>query len=171
MASFNSFCLIVLVASLQQITTADRCPPSWISWGHHCYRFELTNKAVWDAAEANCTECGLPGRPSHLVSIHSKEEQNFLYEVFRLAVREKEQQNAWDPSFYIGLLVGKTETDLSWSDGSRVDYRHWYRGEEPNNFPNSGGEISNGIGLVGRWIDSYAPNTFARYYACKMLQN
>lgn len=83
----------------------------------------------------------------------------------------KEQQSAWDPSFYIGLLVGNTATDLSWSDDSCVDYQNWYRGKEPNNFPNSGGQISEGSGLQGRWIDSYAPNTFARYYVCKMPQN
>ncbi|KAJ8039645.1 Beta-1,3-glucan-binding protein [Holothuria leucospilota] len=32
---------MVLVTSLQQVTTADRCPSSWISWGHHCYRYKM----------------------------------------------------------------------------------------------------------------------------------
>lgn len=168
MIAFNKLFLIAFVASLQHIT-ADRCPTSWISWGHHCYRFELEEKATWNDAEGRCVSLGSEGRPSHLASVHSKEEQNFLYEVFHLST-QKETISDWDPRAFIGLLVGNSATDLSWTDGSCVDYVNWYRGNEPNGFPNSAAQISDGNGKLGRWCDQVShPRTF--YYICKMSQD
>ncbi|KAJ8023810.1 Lectin 1 [Holothuria leucospilota] len=173
MASLNVLFLIVLVASLQQITTADRCPGRWISWGHHCYRFVLEQMANWNNAEHRCRGLGLPGRPSHLASIHSKEEQNFLYEVFRLAVREvgfQEPRRIWDPRLFIGLVVRQSANDLSWSDGSCVDYQNWFRGNEPNNYPQSGAQITDGNGKNGHWCDEGQLNNRQFHYVCKMPQ-
>lgn len=123
--------------------------------------------ASWKDAEAKCCALGSDGRDSHLASIHSKEEQNFIYEVYRLAVR-KDIKDAWLPLLWIGLEVGNTQAKLSWTDDSCVNYLNWYPGE-PNNDPNTGVEISDGIGKNGGWAD--APDPYRQnHYVCKMPQ-
>ncbi|KAJ8030223.1 Snaclec 1 [Holothuria leucospilota] len=171
MAAFNKILFSLLVASLQQITTADVCPVTWIPWGRSCYRFEINDeqKLTWENAEDRCNHLG---RRSHLASIHSAEEQEFIYEVFSLRFRScgtPEYDNWWQPTLYIGLRVGYKSSDLSWSDGSRVDYKNWFQGE-PNNFPNSAGQVSAGELTGGRWVDAARPNSYADYYVCKMSQ-
>ncbi|KAJ8023828.1 Echinoidin [Holothuria leucospilota] len=165
MTDFNKISLILLFASLSQVTASCQCPSSWIPWGQHCYRFELGNHASWSDAESKCVAWGSFGRQSHLASIHSKQEQAFIYEVFRLGMLQ-EPRGDWTPLLWIGLRVATTHEDLSWTDGSDVDFLNWYQGE-PNNIGNTGAEVSHGIGKDGRWAD--APNPHRQSpFVCKM---
>lgn len=148
-------------------STADCCPASWILWGQHCYYFQFVNTEGWQDAENRCKAMALCDRPSHLASVHSREEQNFLYEVLRLAAPP---ESSWGPSLYIGLLVGNSQTQMSWTDGSCVDYTNWI-GVEPNNAPGSVGMISNGIGRLGGWHDRSSGGLAADKYVCKMPKN
>jgi hypothetical protein len=64
------------------------CPNYWVDWSgsdFHCYYFSGTYTAyTWYEAEEECVqqgaEDGLPG--SHLVSIHSAAEENFINTFF-----------------------------------------------------------------------------------------
>ncbi|CAJ0952947.1 unnamed protein product, partial [Mesorhabditis belari] len=87
-----------------------------VSW----YKF-IDQRMTFDEAEAYCG-----GRKSHLVSIHSQEENDFVWKL---------PKNVGSESlFWIGLKRNwNKENAFEWTDGSSVDFTNW----------------------KGRWPDSY----------------
>ncbi|CAJ0952965.1 unnamed protein product, partial [Mesorhabditis belari] len=72
---------------------------------------------TFDEAEAYCAS-----RKSHLVSIHSQEENDFVWELAKTV-----DSLNW---FWIGLKRNPNKGNaFEWTDGSSVDYMNWRSGE------------------------------------------
>ncbi|XP_003803470.1 low affinity immunoglobulin epsilon Fc receptor [Otolemur garnettii] len=99
---------------LSQGTTCKMCPKMWVYFQQKCYYFGEGAKK-WLHAQYACEAMG--GR---LVSIHSREEQDFL-------IKRADWKGSW-----IGLQDLDREGQFTWMDGSPVSYSNWYPGE-PNN--------------------------------------
>jgi hypothetical protein len=59
--------------NLPLITTTPLCPSGWAEFEGHCYLFS-GNPLIWVNAENDCVNRG-----SNLASIHSKPEQDFVF--------------------------------------------------------------------------------------------
>ncbi|CAJ0948484.1 unnamed protein product, partial [Mesorhabditis belari] len=99
---------------------AYKCPLGWKYFDKtdSCYYAkELTgDRYTWKAAESQCQKMG-----AHLVSIHSIDEDDFVYSLVpRLTVSSCEGAFVW-----IGLDGNGKKGSGSWSDGSTVDYGFW----------------------------------------------
>ncbi|XP_039671502.1 lactose-binding lectin l-2-like [Perca fluviatilis] len=95
------------------------CPMFWFSFNGRCYKYVATH-LTWADAELHCVSQG-----GNLVSIHSLEEENFIKSLIRNF--DHAQGATW-----IGLSDTQKEGSWMWSDGCKVDYVYWNRGE-PNN--------------------------------------
>merc|ERR1712106_510029 len=54
-------------------TTLQGCPSGWTEFGSNCYKLYY-NQLNWEEAENYCK-----GQGGHLASVHSAEENNFLF--------------------------------------------------------------------------------------------
>ena len=68
----------VFVILLAVITSsyADDCPDEWQSFEANCYCF-YEERVSWQAAETACTT-----ENAHLASIHSDDENSFVFDLF-----------------------------------------------------------------------------------------
>ncbi|KAK0427242.1 hypothetical protein QR680_010130 [Steinernema hermaphroditum] len=90
------------------------CANGWEHNGMFCYKFFKNKEQIsWANSKKNCLSAG-----SHLVSIHSEEENQF---VGALANSKNYNDNPW-----IGLIVGKSNSSYAWSDGTPFDFAKWY---------------------------------------------
>ncbi|KAK7929020.1 hypothetical protein WMY93_005415 [Mugilogobius chulae] len=100
------------------------CPMFWYEFNGRCYKYVATDM-TWIDAELHCVSQG-----ANLVSIHNLEEHNFVKTLI---------QN-FDPSrsqTYIGLTDYFKENAWIWSDGSRIRFTRWRKGE-PNGSDRTG---------------------------------
>ncbi|KAJ8034459.1 Echinoidin [Holothuria leucospilota] len=172
-----------IMATADFLIAEDACPKQWTAWGDHCYRLDPCFNATWRDSEAHCQSFLSVDDPDthgittgHLVSIHSKEEQEFVYQLFVDSTPNLPRVR-WDPRIYVGFMLGETANDLSWSDGTAADYQNWYLGQ-PDGLPNALGQISDGPGnpqdpgIRGRWCDqNIAEQHIKRLSMCKMRQS
>ncbi|KAJ8249439.1 hypothetical protein GJAV_G00234910 [Gymnothorax javanicus] len=82
------------------------CEEGWTAFEGHCY-FHVSRRETWEAAERHCED-----RRSHLASIHSQQEQEFITALT--------QDYQW-----IGLNDMKVHNDFQWTDGSPRRYENW----------------------------------------------
>lgn len=162
-------CFITVFLSCGIVTgSADfpgPCPSFWTAWGDSCYRF-YSRHVTWEEGEAVCNTFREGASRGHLVSIHSAEEQLFVYTLFKsLTAAPTTTRDAWFPQVNIGLRIAGDQS-LSWSDGSPVDYTNWYPGEP--NARNVYGQISDGTRKNGLWYDN--DNRYLRPFMCKIPQ-
>ncbi|XP_026203059.1 CD209 antigen-like protein A [Anabas testudineus] len=89
------------------------CPEGWTRFGCSCY-FKSTEKKTWSESRTDCENRG-----SDLVTINSKEEQNFITEL-------KVNGESW-----IGLRTRRTERGWKWEwvDGSPLSKQFWAAGQ------------------------------------------
>ncbi|XP_078616305.1 echinoidin-like [Branchiostoma floridae x Branchiostoma japonicum] len=112
------------------------CPPYWIPWEGACYRF-FDHALSWRQAERMCALFA-----SNVVSIHSPEENNFVYGLTAHYVRT-----------WIGLNDINADGEFTWTDGTDENYLNWapgqpdeaYNGEDCVEFWDKGAE--------GEWND------------------
>ena len=131
----------------------SKCEPGWELFQMSCYKIpeDLKN---WESAENYCVQEG-----GHLASIHSKEENDFL---FRL--------EALSPiSSPVSIIGGKVKPDQTffWSDGTEFDYSNWQPGQPQGPYGTQvcivllpGREVADGT-----WIVDRCDNPFK--YICK----
>jgi hypothetical protein len=121
-----------------------------ISFGGHTYQL-MGPATTWDSAAARCKELG-----GHLLHIDSAEENAFVVDAFVLP--------------YGGIMLGATDAEREgswrWSDGSRLRYKNWARGE-PNDA--EGGEDYAQIWEDGKWNDIGAFHA-CEYFVCEWDQ-
>jgi len=124
---------------LSQLYHPGACEKGWSQWDAFCYKFYLEMK-TWAEAERVCRE-----QDSHLVSVHSKAENNFVH---GLALGLK---------VWIGYTDLDKDTHYQWSDSSQDDFtnfaknctgrekdpdcqkedvaQQWYKGSEAESSP------------------------------------
>ncbi|XP_074061188.1 low affinity immunoglobulin epsilon Fc receptor [Macrotis lagotis] len=116
-------------------TECTNCPEDWELFQKKCYFFGKEPK-TWPQAKYACIS--LQGR---LVSIKSREEQNFL-------TQKANKKGSW-----IGLRDLDVEGKFIWMDGSSLNYTYWSPGE-----PNNLGQGEDCVAMRasnGRWNDAY----------------
>uniref|UniRef100_A0A914XJE4 C-type lectin domain-containing protein n=1 Tax=Plectus sambesii TaxID=2011161 RepID=A0A914XJE4_9BILA len=119
MISKISFLMAVFVACS---SASANCPHGWttILNLNKCYKF-FTQRMQWYDAENFCVSQG-PG--GHLVSIHSRFENNALLDL-AAATPGSEAGEAW---FWIGMNNLRTTSSYTWIDGSSTDFTAWVQG-------------------------------------------
>jgi len=91
------------------------CPRSedeweWVEFNGHCYKY-VDMRESWTTAEAYCSQIN-----SHLVSIHSKLENEFIANLTN-----------FDLILLGGFVNGSPSVnDWEWSDGTSWDYDYWF---------------------------------------------
>ncbi|XP_058047435.1 C-type lectin 1-like [Ahaetulla prasina] len=121
---FVSFGLLLVALSLNGAGADHHCPSDWTSYNEFCYK--VYNRSVtWNAAERFCMQ---QQEHSHLASIHSKPEADFMANLASHGANL--QSNVW-----IGLNDPEKKNTWQWSDGSKLNYKSWMPGE-PNNHAN-----------------------------------
>ncbi|XP_033641095.1 snaclec 3-like [Asterias rubens] len=122
-ANFTIFS--VLVALLQShfliVSPCMSCISPWTSFGNHCYLL-VTNEKTFDEAEQNCQSMSRLGRPSHLASILSQEEQDFLVLLIKSVYGESGKMT------WFGYRRDRSSDPSTWrfSDGSpSLGYTNW----------------------------------------------
>ncbi|CAJ0923549.1 unnamed protein product, partial [Mesorhabditis belari] len=107
----------------------------------------IDQRISFDVAEAYCAS-----RKSHLVSIHSQEEHDFVQKLAKTVDS--------DHSFWIGLKRNPNkENAFEWTDGNSVDFTNWKVGE-PDSNPHAALRSHH-----GKWV-AYSP-TYQFRFICK----
>ncbi|XP_038059504.1 echinoidin-like [Patiria miniata] len=128
MAIISLLVLILASVSLSSdggvaaLCSSPYCPPPWRAFQGHCYLW-VDKLMSWMDAERHCQMLSHPGKMAHLVSIHSKEEDEFI--------GEYSQTNR----HWIGFNDHVSEGDFTWTDGSNASYTSWTPGEPNNDRP------------------------------------
>ncbi|XP_022093106.1 macrophage mannose receptor 1-like [Acanthaster planci] len=96
----------------------DFCKTEWHHFGDFCYLFRdeykfFGDRHTWDGAQSKCESYG-----GNLVSIHSKEESDFIFEHMGYS----------EGRFWIGFTDKAKDGTFKWSDGTKTDYLNWRPG-------------------------------------------
>ena len=153
----------------------NECPPFWTHFRDNCYRF-FGNATTWADAEAHCNEYF----QGHLVSIHSKNESDFVFKLWHDSLVQSSQltctlsTDAYRSPFgsiFLGFNDRDEEGVFVWTDGTPNDYTEWGL-NQPSDF--------DGEEDCSRWIDPTVKVTFKPWndfpcskqiflpYVCKM---
>ncbi|XP_022255986.1 macrophage mannose receptor 1-like [Limulus polyphemus] len=124
------FLCILLILFVQCVVTTenisdDKCKDldekdvKWIYYEktdscYHLYEGRLWDKLSWYEADDYCALFD-----AHLVSIHSKEENEFLVNLI------KKNKFYSSSTYWIGLHALGIDGQFEWSDGTLTDYRNW----------------------------------------------
>ncbi|XP_076852286.1 C-type lectin domain family 19 member A [Brachyhypopomus gauderio] len=100
------------------------CPLFWTEFQGHCYRFFPLNR-TWAEADLYCAEFSNGHRSAKLTSIHSWEENVFVYDLVNSRVP------GIPTDIWIGLHDRRQEGSLEWTDGSPYEYSYW-DGNQPD---------------------------------------
>nr|ADV57292.1 C-type lectin [Apostichopus japonicus] len=159
---------VCLFGPVQGCLTA--CPEFWTGFDGKCYRL-FHDHLTFTEAEHACRAFKLRScngndlATGHLASIHSSEEQQFVIKLVQQSLPSLiDSPSYWDPQVLLGLKVGTTNSDLTWTDGSDVDYTAWFSGE-PNNGPDSRAAIAAGSHSQGNWADVFDSSSL-KYCVC-----
>ncbi|XGW31602.1 hypothetical protein V3C99_010061 [Haemonchus contortus] len=110
------------------IGVANCITKGWVNKYGFSYKV-FDRRATFDEAEAACVAEG-----GHLASIHSQEEDEFIYNISNPHADQKTQSDL----LWIGLRQKNWPKDKkwTWTDGTAVNFINWSRGE-PNNLYNA----------------------------------
>ncbi|XP_071486276.1 C-type lectin domain family 19 member A-like [Diadema antillarum] len=131
---------MVSMATTSLAHCQQRCPQFWHLFQGHCYRY-FGERVSWSSAEAECNKyLTNRGCMARLISIHSEEENNFAYELFRSSAGDTPdwRLNRRNPSAVYGFWTGAHQqvSDGPWvhTDGTAFDYINWMSGEPNDNY-------------------------------------
>ncbi|KAJ8038616.1 Macrophage mannose receptor 1 [Holothuria leucospilota] len=88
----------------------QNCPGEWFRYSDFCFFVDTTKRIFRDAKRACRTRGG------ELASIHSEEEQSFVYSILREDVQ----------SYFIGLTFDTQTQTWNYTDGTTLDFTNWY---------------------------------------------
>ncbi|MGH0124212.1 UNVERIFIED_CONTAM: hypothetical protein FKN15_024641 [Acipenser sinensis] len=100
------------------------CPLFWTEFEGHCYRFFPLNR-TWAEADLYCAEFSNGHKSAKLPSIHSWEENVFVYDLVNSRIP------GIPTDIWIGLHDRRQEGTLEWTDGSPYEYSYW-DGNQPD---------------------------------------
>ncbi|XP_043940817.1 C-type lectin BfL-2-like [Protopterus annectens] len=136
------------------------CPSGWYQYKDSCYRV-ITTPTSWVNAEASCQK-SYSG--AHLASIHSDEENNYIFSLTG-NLSDYTKGNA----YWIGAHDTLVEGSYMWTDGTVTDYLHFGTGQ-PDNLGNED--------FIGSWFVQNGAVTWNDYpaswsfpYVCKFSLN
>ncbi|KAG1967944.1 C-type lectin domain family 19 member A [Pimephales promelas] len=109
-----------LTDSNQHVT----CPLFWTEFEGYCYRFFPLNR-TWAEADLYCAEFSNGHKSAKLTSIHSWEENVFVYDLVNSRVP------GIPTDIWIGLHDRRQEGTMEWTDGSPYEYNYW-DGNQPD---------------------------------------
>ncbi|MGH0128268.1 UNVERIFIED_CONTAM: hypothetical protein FKN15_034104 [Acipenser sinensis] len=100
------------------------CPLFWTEFEGHCYRFFPLNR-TWAEADLYCAEFSNGHKSAKLTSIHSWEENVFVYDLVNSRIP------GIPTDIWIGLHDRRQEGTLEWTDGTSYEYSYW-DGNQPD---------------------------------------
>ncbi|XP_030206268.1 C-type lectin domain family 19 member A [Gadus morhua] len=100
------------------------CPLFWTKFGSNCYRYFPLNK-TWAEADFYCAEFSNGLKSAKLTSIHSWEENVFVYDLVNSQIL------GIPTDIWIGLHDRRLEGTPEWTDGSVYQYSYW-DGNQPD---------------------------------------
>ncbi|KAL0617646.1 C-type lectin domain family 19 member A [Plecturocebus cupreus] len=113
-----------LPSALPELPQPSLCPLFWMEFKGHCYRFFPLNK-TWAEADLYCSEFSVGRKSAKLASIHSWEENVFVYDLVNSCVP------GIPADVWTGLHDHRQEGQFEWTDGSSYDYSYW-DGSQPD---------------------------------------
>ncbi|KAJ8029242.1 Echinoidin [Holothuria leucospilota] len=165
------FCLFTVLMSCLA------CPKFWTEFQSNCYLYIGNPSLNWQEAENFCVD-----KDAHLASIHSREEDDFVKEIWRRSrdaftmfprqMRTQLQQSSLAPFVYIGLNDMKENGKFEWTDRTPVDYVNWMR-NNPSTDIEIIGEFENAVFIwdrknIGQWNDVSSKSPVLRgSFVCK----
>uniref|UniRef100_A0A8P0P447 C-type lectin domain containing 19A n=2 Tax=Canis lupus familiaris TaxID=9615 RepID=A0A8P0P447_CANLF len=111
-------------SAMPELPRASLCPLFWMEFKGHCYRFFPLNK-TWAEADFYCSEFSIGRKSAKLASIHSWEENVFVYDLVNSCVP------GIPADIWTGLHDHRQEGQFEWTDGSSYDYSYW-DGSQPD---------------------------------------
>ncbi|XP_046524413.1 synaptotagmin-17 isoform X3 [Equus quagga] len=114
----------LVFTAVPELPRASLCPLFWMEFQGHCYRFFPLNK-TWAEADFHCSEFSIGRKSAKLASIHSWEENVFVYDLVNSCVP------GIPADIWIGLHDHRQEGQFEWTDGSSHDYSYW-DGSQPD---------------------------------------
>ena len=112
----HMYAVFVYTTQAATIDETSDCPENWTPFNGACYRVYTTPKS-WEDAEDSCQR----HENSHLVSIHSLEEQNFVKDLYRSSPHGL-RKGYW---IWIGLKIQEKWDSQFWTDGTKVSYTYF----------------------------------------------
>ncbi|TRY87751.1 hypothetical protein DNTS_015677 [Danionella cerebrum] len=109
------------------------CPLFWTEFEGFCYRFFPLNR-TWAEADLHCSEFSNGHKSAKLTSIHSWEENVFVYDLANTRLP------GIPTDIWIGLHDRRQEGTMEWTDGSNYEYSFWDGNQPDNGIPVEGEE-------------------------------
>uniref|UniRef100_A0A182C6E5 C-type lectin n=1 Tax=Phalotris mertensi TaxID=1260334 RepID=A0A182C6E5_9SAUR len=140
MWSWLFICTLLGITSMHDVSAQTclcaqgSCASGWVQYKSACYK-AVKQRYTWTEAEISCQSL-TPS--SHLASIHSMEENDFIYHLMSKPVHYSEGQAYW-----IGAHDSFKEGTFVWTDGSRFDF---------NSFPSEQPDGLSGEHYLGSWF-------------------
>ncbi|XP_001186224.1 echinoidin-like [Strongylocentrotus purpuratus] len=159
----------VMLASPSGVRAGCCCPSMWTSFGRHCYRFFSYN-LTWEAAEMICRTHSVPSLGDgdlvidslgHLVSIHSRQENDFVDTLFKSSYKKQGVGYMW-----IGFHDATSDASHEWIDGTDSDYTNWFPGQPDGTGREDCTEMVSAFS--GDWNDVSCTSTRQTYFICKL---
>ncbi|XP_025097514.1 perlucin-like protein [Pomacea canaliculata] len=142
---------LLLLLALTGVCHCFVCPNSWTRYGNSCYAY-IGQPLPWVDARSFCRAFG-----GHLVEITSASENTFV----RNLINSRGAGKVW---LGINDLVQNGRWELT-SNGRRIPYSNWARGE-PNNWSN---QACGAIYSNGQWDDDLCSVSRTFPFVCEKL--
>jgi len=174
--------LITLVAMATMTNAVFSCPQFWDLFNGSCYLY-LGDRVTWTAAEARCNEFFTTKGNGHLTSVLSKEENRFVYELFRSAAGVDDiadwvyDRNNRNPVYGVWIGLHQAVANGPWvnTDGSAQGSFEKWKSNEPNNDYYQGEQaedcvhiwrLNDASDILQEWNDMYCGEVMS--FVCEM---
>ncbi|XP_063788449.1 C-type lectin domain family 19 member A [Pseudophryne corroboree] len=137
---------IKLSQAFTDVGQSFECPLFWTEYSGNCYRFFPMNK-TWAEADFYCAEFSLGKTSAKLASIHSWDENIFVFDLVN------SQVPGIPTDIWIGLSDRRQEGEFEWTDGTAHDYSYW-DGNQPDDASNSSPEDEDCVQIWYRYYSA-----------------